>query len=57
MKQRMAFGKLKRETLVWKSGMPNWLPAGAVAELFGPVATLRTVGWVERRFTGNLCQW
>jgi hypothetical protein len=32
-------GRLKRETLVWSAGMPDWLPAGdvnALAELFAP---------------------
>jgi hypothetical protein len=32
-------GRLRRETLVWSAGMPDWLPAGdvsALAELFAP---------------------
>lgn len=28
-------GQLAREDLVWRDGMPNWQPAGTVAELFG----------------------
>ena len=31
----IASGKLKGETLVWKSGMPNWVRADSVSELAG----------------------
>ena len=34
LKQRVASGRLNRQMLVWKSGMPDWSPAGAVPELF-----------------------
>ena len=38
LKQMIASGQLKKETFVWKQGMPAWLAAGEVAEvtaLFG----------------------
>jgi membrane protease subunit (stomatin/prohibitin family) len=31
--QKVQAGELKRETLVWKTGLPNWQPAGQVVEL------------------------
>ena len=39
MKQRVASGRLDRQRLVWKSGMPGWVPAGTVPELFETPAT------------------
>jgi hypothetical protein len=38
--QMVQAGQVTRETLVWKQGMPQWTPAGQVAELsnlFGAV--------------------
>lgn len=34
MQQRVSSGGLRRETLVWKSGMTDWTTAGSVPELF-----------------------
>ena len=34
LKQRIAAGQLTGETLVWKDGMPDWVPAQTVPELF-----------------------
>ncbi len=33
LKQKMTAGEITRETLVWKSGMQQWTPAGQVPEL------------------------
>ena len=33
LRQQIAAGSLTRETLIWRRGMANWLPASAVAEL------------------------
>jgi membrane protease subunit (stomatin/prohibitin family) len=33
LKEKVAGGQITRETLVWKSGMANWVPAGQVPEL------------------------
>ncbi|MBN2445784.1 MAG: SPFH domain-containing protein [Phycisphaerae bacterium] len=33
LQQYAASGQLTRETLVWKQGMPNWIPAGQVPDL------------------------
>lgn len=38
MKLRVASGRLGAETLVWRSGMPGWVPARTVAELFETAA-------------------
>lgn len=38
MKQLASGGQIRREDLVWKDGMPDWVPAGGVADLFPPVA-------------------
>ena len=35
LKQKAASGKLTREDLVWREGMPKWKRAGDVAGLFG----------------------
>lgn len=40
LKQQIASGRLTRESLVWKEGMPEWTPAAEVADvskLFGAV--------------------
>lgn len=34
LKQMVTAGSLTKETLVWKQGMPNWMAAGQVQELF-----------------------
>lgn len=34
LRQRITSGRLDAETLVWKSGMPDWVRAGIVPELF-----------------------
>jgi len=35
LQQKAANGQLTRETLVWRSGMANWIPAGQLSELHG----------------------
>ena len=32
-KQKVAFGQLTKDTLVWEDGMAGWMPAGQVAKL------------------------
>ncbi len=34
LQQRVSSGRVTRETLVWKSGMTDWIPAGSVPQLF-----------------------
>lgn len=36
IRQAMAAGQLNPQTLVWREGMPNWLPLAQVPELFSP---------------------
>ena len=36
LQQRATSNRLARETLVWKGGMSEWVPAGSIAELFEP---------------------
>jgi len=38
MKRRITAGQLTGETLVWKEGMVNWVPAQTVPELCAPTA-------------------
>jgi hypothetical protein len=33
LEQRVREGKLRADTLVWRDGMANWLPASQVSEL------------------------
>jgi hypothetical protein len=33
LEQRLRDGKLRADTLVWRDGMANWLPASQVSEL------------------------
>ncbi|MDB4892129.1 MAG: band 7 protein [Gemmatimonadetes bacterium] len=33
LEQRVREGKLRGDTLVWRDGMANWLPASQVSEL------------------------
>ncbi|MGC4016669.1 MAG: GYF domain-containing protein [Luteolibacter sp.] len=36
IRQAIASGLVQPQTLVWREGMPNWLPLSQVAELGGP---------------------
>ena len=36
LQQRATSNQLARETLVWKGGMSDWVPAGSIAQLFEP---------------------
>lgn len=36
LRAKLASGEISRANLVWKDGMPDWLPASAVAELRMP---------------------
>jgi hypothetical protein len=36
IRQAIAAGQLNLQTLVWREGMPNWLPLAQVPELFPP---------------------
>ena len=40
LQAKAAEGSLRRETLVWKQGMPAWAAAGTVAELAHVLATV-----------------
>lgn len=40
LQAKAAAGQLKADTLVWKAGMAQWLPAGQVAELSGILASV-----------------
>ena len=39
LEQRVREGKLRADTLVWRDGMANWLPASQVAELTDVLST------------------
>ncbi len=40
LKQKVAAGELKRETLIWKQGMAAWVPASSVTELASLFASM-----------------
>jgi len=40
LQSKAAEGKLRRETLVWKQGMPAWAAAGTVPDLEGVLGSV-----------------
>jgi len=40
LKEMVADGRLRRETLVWSQGMDDWRPAGQVSELAAHLAAV-----------------